>query len=80
MQGVIDGLNRIIDMTVPAYNMQGGTLVEREIAHVAVPSRHRGRVDRDQDFVVLGNRFIHLPDSKEIGGAVLRVYDGFHGR
>ena len=27
IQGVIDGLNRIIDMTVPAYNMQGGTLV-----------------------------------------------------
>jgi cyclase len=27
IQGVIDGLNRIIDMTVPAFNMQGGTLV-----------------------------------------------------
>jgi glyoxylase-like metal-dependent hydrolase (beta-lactamase superfamily II) len=27
IQGVIDGLNRIIDITVPAFNMQGGTLV-----------------------------------------------------
>ncbi|MBI4266208.1 MAG: hypothetical protein HY657_17675 [Acidobacteria bacterium] len=34
IQGAIDALNRIIDITVPEFNMQGGTLV--------IPGRGRG--------------------------------------
>ena len=41
VQGVIDALNRIIDITVPAFNQQGGTLV--------VPGH--GRISSESDVV-----------------------------
>ena len=51
---------------------------EGEIADVAVTSRHRGRVYRDQDFVVLGSGFVHLPELEKIGRSVLGVQNRFH--
>ncbi len=51
---------------------------EREIADVAVPTRHGGRVYRDQDFVVLGNRLVDLLELEKIGRSVLGVQNRFH--
>src|SRR4029077_5516601 len=51
---------------------------ESEIADVAVPSRHRGRVYFDQDFVVLWSWFVHLLELEKIGRSVLGVQDCLH--
>src|SRR2546427_234228 len=51
---------------------------EGEIADVAVTCRHRGRVYRDQDFVVLGSGFVHLLELEKIGRSVLGVQNRFH--
>ena len=39
---------------------------EREIAHVAVPGRHRGRVYGDQDLVVCGSGLVYLLELEKV--------------
>src|SRR6266852_1921434 len=51
---------------------------ESEIADVAVPTRHRGRVYFDQEFVVLGSGFVHLLELENIWRSVLGVQNRFH--
>jgi hypothetical protein len=51
---------------------------ESEIADVAVPTRHRGRVYCDQDFVVLWSGFVDLLELEKIRRSVLGVQNRFH--
>lgn len=81
LQGTIDALNRIIDITVPAFNQQGGTLV--------VPGH--GRITSESDVVeyrdmltIIRDRVQMMIETGLLLEAVLsaepsREYDGIYG-
>ena len=81
LQGLIDALNRIIDITVPRFNQQGGTLV--------VPGH--GRIGNESDVVeyrdmatIIRDRFQSMVDKRmtleQVKAAKpLLDYDGVYG-
>jgi glyoxylase-like metal-dependent hydrolase (beta-lactamase superfamily II) len=81
LQGIIEGLNRIIDLTVPAYNQMGGTRV--------IPGRGRIANESDvveyRDMATIVRRRVELlaRSGKSLAevraGKVSLEYDGIYG-
>ncbi len=81
LQGIIDGLNRVIDITVPKFNMQGGTMV--------IPGH--GRISEESDVVEVRDMLTIVRDRVALmikeGRTVEQViaakpsleYDGIYG-
>src|SRR3954462_15299844 len=59
-------------------NRQHGFGNEREIAHVAIPGRHRGRMYLYENFFVPWCWPGHLFNSEKVRGPVSGVQNGFH--
>lgn len=53
---------------------------ELEGAPLAIPGGHRGGVDPDTYFVLLGDRGFYLPHLEDLRGSVAGPNDSFHER
>jgi cyclase len=82
VQGMLDGLNRIIDVTVPEFNQQGGTMVVPGHGRIAnesdvVEYRDMATILRDRIQLMVAKRMT----LEQVRAAnPTRDYDGIYGR
>ncbi len=81
VQGLLDGLNRIIDITVPRFNQQGGTLVVGGHGRIAnesdvVEYRDMATIIRDRIQLMLSN---NMTLQQVLASNVVLDYDGIYG-
>ncbi len=81
VQGMLDGLNKIIDITVPRFNQQGGTLVVGGHGRIAnesdvVEYRDMATIIRDRIQLMLSK---NMTLQQVLASSVVLDYDGIYG-